>query len=284
MPELPEAETIVRGLRRTLPGRRIREVAVLHADVLPQGPDPFRSRTKDRRIVDVHRRGKNIVLDLQRDGVVLVNLGMTGKLLPDPPREGPSAPTHPALRFELDDGGVLVYDDVRRFGRVEVLDADGWRERSGALGPEPLDPGFEAGDLAEGLARSRAPVRSWLLDQNRIAGVGNIYANEALFGARLHPRRPARSLDAAEARALHASLRRVLRSAIGAGGTTFRDYRDATGEEGRYSSQLRVYDREGEACTRCGTSVVRIVFGGRSAFLCPDCQRPGHDPHEQETR
>lgn len=272
MPELPEAETIVRGLRPTLSGRRIRGVEVIHADILPQGAGPFRSRTKGRGIVDVQRRGKNIVLELDRDGILLVNLGMTGKLLPDPPSEGPAASTHPALRFELDDAGELIYDDVRRFGRVEILDGDGWRDRSGELGPEPLDPAFTARDLADALGRSRSPVRSWLLDQRRIAGVGNIYANEALFRARIHPRRPARSLADAEAGALHASLRRVLRSAIDAGGTTLRDYRDASGEEGRYSSRLQVYDREDEPCPRCAASVLRIVFGGRSAFLCPGCQ------------
>lgn len=285
MPELPEAETIVRGLKPGLIGRTIRDVRVLHADVLSQPPSNFRSRAKGRRVVDVHRRGKNVVVELREEGFLLVNLGMTGKLLLDPPGEGPGAPTHPALRFALEDGGELVYDDVRRFGRVEALDEAGWEERSASLGPEPLDPEFEAADLAEGLAESRTPVRSWLLDQRRIAGVGNIYANEALFRAGIHPRRPARGLDPVEVRALHGSLRRVLGEAIEAGGTTFRDYRDAAGEEGRYSGRLRVYDREAEACLRCGTSIVRTVFGGRSAFLCPDCQPLRiHGTQERETR
>lgn len=272
MPELPEAETIVRGLRRTLLDRRIRRVKVVHADVLPQGAYRFRSEMTGRRIVAVDRRGKNIVIALADDDVLLVNLGMTGRLLPDPPGDGPGAPTHPALRLEMTDGGALVYDDVRRFGRVELLDEARWRERSEELGPEPLDPSFEADDLASLLGGSRAPIRSWLLDQKRIAGIGNIYANEALFLSGIHPRRPARSLESREAAALHRSLRRVLRSAIDAGGTTIRDYRDARGEAGRYSSRLRVYDREGEPCPRCGTRLRRIVFGGRSAFLCPDCQ------------
>lgn len=282
MPELPEAETIARGLRPVLTGRRIRRVEIVHADVLPQGADDFRPAVEGRRIVGVDRRGKNIVIEVD-DGILLVNLGMTGRLLPDPTGEGDAASTHPALRFELEDGGRLVYDDVRRFGRVEILDPEAWGQRCAELGPEPLDPDFTVRDLAEGLAASRSPVRSWLLDQGRIAGVGNIYANEALFRAGIHPRRPARSLEKGEAGSLHEALRTVLRSAVGAGGTTIRDYRDASGQPGGFSARLRVYDREGEPCPRCGAEVRRIVFGNRSAFLCPECQpAPGRpDPGRQ---
>ncbi|MBW3534064.1 MAG: bifunctional DNA-formamidopyrimidine glycosylase/DNA-(apurinic or apyrimidinic site) lyase, partial [Gemmatimonadetes bacterium] len=249
---------------------------VLHADVLAEPPDAFAERLRGRRVADVGRRGKNVVFHLEGGGVLLVNLGMTGRLL-TVAAGGASTATHPALRFALEGGRTLVYDDVRRFGRVEALDAAGWAERSAALGPEPLDPGFTAADLAAGLSRSRSPVRSWLLDQRRVAGVGNIYANEALHRAGVHPARPADSLSREEARALHRALRAVLREAIRARGTTLRDYRTAEGGRGGYGVRLRVYGRDGEPCPRCNSAVERLVFANRSAFLCPRCQ-PGAEP------
>lgn len=274
MPELPEAETIARGLRMVLPGRAIERVEVLHADVLRVPPAAFRRCVRGRAIAGVGRRGKNVVLGLEGGGVLLVNLGMTGRLLPLLPG-GPAPafpPTHPALRFRLRGGGTLVFDDVRRFGTVECLQEEEWHRRSRALGPEPLSADFTAGRLATDLARSRSPVRSWLLDQRRVAGVGNIYANEALWRARVHPRRPASDLDAADVRRLHRALRRVLARAVEARGTTLRDYRTAEGDAGGFAPALSVYGREGQPCPRCGTPVERIVFGNRSAFLCPRCQ------------
>jgi formamidopyrimidine-DNA glycosylase len=287
MPELPEAETIVRGLRPHVTGRLIERVDVLRPDVLREDPAGFRRSLEGRRIGSVERRAKNIVAPLTSpegapeadetsDGRVLaVNLGMTGRLLYffRPPEES-RAPTHPAVRFLLDGDGVLVFDDVRRFGTVEALTAEAWKARSERMGPEPLDRTFTARALLDGLERSRSPVRSWLLDQRRVAGVGNIYANEALYHAGVDPRRPARDVAADEARSLHRALRRVLRNAIRAGGTTLRDYRTADGEEGRYGRALWVYGRDGEPCGRCGATIERVVFGGRSAFLCPGCQ-PG---------
>lgn len=271
MPELPEAETIAAGLRRSVAGARIEGVEVLHADVLAEPPDAFAERLRGRRIAEVGRRGKNVVIHLEDGGVLLVNLGMTGRLLPVA-AGSPSPATHPALRFALDRGRTLVYDDVRRFGRVESLDAEAWAERSAALGPEPLGRGFTAADLAASLSRSRSPVRSWLLDQRRVAGVGNIYANEALHRAGIHPARPADSLSREDAVALHRALRTVLREAIRARGTTLRDYRTAEGGRGGFSVRLRVYGREGEPCPRCKSVVERLVLANRSAFLCPRCQ------------
>jgi formamidopyrimidine-DNA glycosylase len=182
------------------------------------------------------------------------------------------------VRFALDDGERLVFDDTRRFGTVECLTAEAWGARSGRMGPEPLDAAFTAGDLWSALRTSRSPVRSWLLDQRRVAGVGNIYANEALFLAGVHPRRAARSVTRGEAAALHQGVQSVLRSAIEAGGTTLRDYRDASGGEGRYARELLVYGRDGERCSRCEREVRRVVFGGRSAFYCPGCQPAPRGP------
>jgi len=273
MPELPEAETIVRGLRGAVLGETIRRAEVLKPDVLREPKRRFWPRVRGRTVVGVERRAKNVVIRLDDDSVIAVNLGMTGRLLPfsSPPR-GRSRPTHAAVRFRFVSGGLLVFDDVRRFGTVECLSGEAWRERSEGLGPEPLDPAFTPADLHHGLAASRSPIRSWLLDQRRIAGVGNIYAAEALFLAGIHPRRPARSTDVDEAEALYHSIRAVLERAIRAGGTTIRDYRTADGDEGRFASSLRVYGRDGEPCPSCGSTIERTVFGNRSAFFCPSCQ------------
>lgn len=275
MPELPEAETIVRGLRPVIVGRTISETEVVHADVLREPAGGFARRMTGHQIVEVGRRGKNVLIRLSGDRVLAVNLGMTGRLLPSARSLGDSAVSrHPAVRFRFDDGGTLVFDDTRRFGTVECLSQAEWRVRSERMGPEPLDRSFTREVLWTRMQTSRSPVRSWLLDQRRIAGVGNIYANEALFLARVHPARPARSVSREEAAALHRDLRQVLREAIEAGGTTLRDYRDATGEEGRYARRLLVYGRDGDACCRCGSGIRRVVFGGRSAFYCPTCQPP----------
>ncbi|MDH3205128.1 MAG: bifunctional DNA-formamidopyrimidine glycosylase/DNA-(apurinic or apyrimidinic site) lyase [Gemmatimonadota bacterium] len=273
MPELPEAETIVRGLRPAVVGRTIRGTQVLHSDVLREARDRFTRRVRGRRIVEVGRRGKNVLLQLDGERVVAVNLGMTGRLLPTAGRTPDSSPgAHPAVRFRLDDGKALVFDDTRRFGTVECLDHDEWHRRSRRMGPEPLEAAFTGGVLHAGLRESRSPLRSWLLDQRKIAGIGNIYANEALFLAGVHPQRLAKSVSRNEAAALHRGIRRVLRNAIESGGTTLRDYRTASGEEGRYARRLLVYGRDGESCSRCRTEIHRVVFGGRSAFYCPKCQ------------
>lgn len=273
MPELPEAETIVRGLRRTVIDQTIVKAEVLKPDVLREAKRSFSPKVRDRVIVAIERRAKNVVMRLDADRVIAINLGMTGRLLPfrHPPR-GASRPTHPAVRFRFASGGVLVFDDVRRFGTVECLSATEWSVRSQGIGPEPLDRAFTPQELLAGLSASRAPIRSWLLDQRRIAGVGNIYAAEALFLAGIHPGRPARSVGLDEAHALYGALRDVLSEAIRAGGTTIRDYRDADGGEGTFAPSLHVYGRDGEACRRCGTLVERVVFGNRSAFFCPECQ------------
>ncbi len=279
MPELPEAETIVRGLRRTVVGERIRRVEVVHADVLRQSRRALGSMLRERTIASVGRRGKNVIVKLDGGRVLAVNLGMTGRLLPFPtPPRGAARPTHPAVRLRFASGGVLVFDDQRRFGTFEALDADAWALRSERMGPEPLERGFTPKRLHRGLQGSRSPVRSWLLDQRRIAGVGNIYAAEALYHAGVDPRRPANGVSPEEAVRLHGALRSVLRHAIQDGGTTIRDYRNAEGGEGAYGRRLHVYGREGEACDRCGSTIRRVVLSNRSAFFCPTCQPPGDAP------
>ena len=273
MPELPEAETIVRGLRPKVTGETIIRAEVLRPDILREPNRKFTPKVRGLRICGVTRRAKNIVIELADKSVIWVNLGMTGRLLhfPSPPT-GSDRPTHATVRFRLEGGGIVIFDDVRRFGTVEHLEAGLRSQRSEAMGPEPLTDTWLPEHLLESLSRSSAPARSWLLDQRRIAGIGNIYAAEALFLAGIDPRTPARDIDQARVRALHRSIRDVLKEAIDAGGTTIRDYRNAEGEMGQYGRQLYVYGREGSPCHRCDSPITRVVFSNRSAFLCPVCQ------------
>lgn len=287
MPELPEAETIVRGIRPTAVGRRIDAVEIVHRDVLLTPARRLARGLSGRRIAGVGRRAKNILIRLDDDSVIWINLGMTGAVLPlrRPSGSAPArrrygaAATHPTVVFGLDDGVDLVFDDSRRFGTVQHLDREASAEHSAMFGPEPLEDEFTADGLWQALRTSRSPVRNWLLDQRRVAGVGNIYANEALWIAGIHPARPARGVRLPEAAALHAALRDILAASIRSGGTTIRDYRNAEGGAGEFVRQLKVYDREGSPCRRCRTSIRRLVLSGRSAFFCPACQprrgRPG---------
>ena len=254
-------------------GECIDSVQVIKADILRESKRAFTPKLRRREIVAVERRAKNVLIVLDGDLVIAVNLGMTGRLLPfsQPPR-GRRRPRHPAVRFRFVSGGVLIFDDTRRFGTVECLTGAEWLVRSERLGPEPLSDDYLPSHLHASLATSRSPVRSWLLDQKRVAGVGNIYAAEALFLSGVHPRRIANSISAEEAGSLHAAIRTVLHQAIQAGGTTIRDYRTAEGNEGQFAPRLHVYGRDGEACTRCASTVIRTVFGNRSAFYCPTCQ------------
>lgn len=271
MPELPEVETIVRDLARLLPGATIRKVEVLRPDLIDgDTPRGFADKVRRRRIASVTRRAKNIVLDLG-DGRLLVNLGMTGRLLVT--RAKDEEPTHLGVRLSLDRGRELRYHDVRRFGRLWTMTEDEWRAWDGELGVEPLSDDFSDDWMREHAARSRVAIKTWLMDQGRVVGVGNIYASEALFRAGVDPRRPANALAQEELSRVRLGVRQVLQEAIEYRGTTFLDYRDASGEEGAFAARLKVYDREGQPCTVCTSPVQRVVQGGRSTFYCPSCQR-----------
>lgn len=271
MPELPEVETIVRDLARMVRGATIQRVEVFKADLVRgSGAAGFERALKGRKIAGVTRRAKNIVIDL-RDDRLVVNLGMTGNLLAVP-ADAP-LPDYLGVRFDLDRQRRMLYRDVRRFGRLELVPAAEWEKRAAKLGIEPLGPDFTPELLHELAGTSRVAVKTWLMDQKRVVGVGNIYASEALFRAGIDPRKPARSLTRPRARRLRDAIQEVLREAIEFRGTTLLDYRDASGEQGAFARRLRVYDREGEPCTVCGTPIRRIVQGGRSTFFCPKCQR-----------
>lgn len=274
VPELPEAETIARGLRPHLPGRRIDAVRWIHEDVLDRPGSEFAAALTGTRFEAVGRRGKNLVLRLEDDRRLVVNLGMSGRLLHRPLESSAPPPTHPAVRFQLGDAaGELVYHDVRRFGTLAIRDPEEWKDWTDRLGPEPLGPDFTVEWLQERLGESRMPLRSWLLDQRKVAGVGNIYASEIAFVAGIHPQVPVREIPGPMIPRLHHATRQVLKEAVDARGTTLRDYRTAQGWEGEYGHQLRAYGRAGDPCRRCGTRIVRIVFSNRSAFLCPECQQ-----------
>lgn len=278
MPELPEVETVVRQLAEILPGHRIGEVEVLFPDLLAEPPGDFQEGLRGSLVQSLDRRGKNILLCFPEGHRLVVNLGMTGQLLyvPAPGRtwEGPPLDaTHPAILFALSGKATLIYADSRRFGSLRRFSPSEWANETKRLGPEPLEDTLSPRDLHNRLNSSRSPIRSWLLDQTKIAGIGNIYASEALFRAKIHPQRKASSLDPGEAEALLEAIREVLLDAIRARGTTLRDYRTATGDEGGFGPSLQAYGCEGEPCPRCKTSMERIVFANRSAFFCPKCQR-----------
>ncbi|HEU4556488.1 MAG TPA: bifunctional DNA-formamidopyrimidine glycosylase/DNA-(apurinic or apyrimidinic site) lyase [Longimicrobium sp.] len=271
MPELPEVETIVRGLADTLPGATIRAVEVLKPDLVDdESADSFARGLKGRRIESITRRAKNIVMDTGGE-YLLVNLGMTGRLYLV--RDGDPEPTHPGVRFHLAGGRELLYHDVRRFGRLWRMTPEAWAAWEAKLGVEPLSDDFTAKWLFDASRRSRVAIKVWLMDQARVVGVGNIYASEALFRARVDPRTPADELTRPQAKKIRDAVRDVLTESIEFRGTTLLDYRDAEGEPGDFVRRLRVYDREGEPCLRCHRPITRLVQGGRSTFFCPHCQR-----------
>ncbi len=270
MPELPEVETIVRDLQRLVTGSVISDAEVLKGDLLPGGEDDFVAGVRGRSIGGVSRRAKNIVFDLG-DMRLVINLGMTGRVLVV--EEVAPEPAHLGVRFQLADGRRMLYQDVRRFGKLEVLPSALWTARDTALGIEPLSDDFTPDTLRSMAGRSRVAIKPWLMDQARVVGVGNIYASEALFRAAIDPRKAANRLTKRNAVALTESIRAVLQEAIDFRGTTLLDYRDASGETGEFSKRLRVYDREGEPCVTCSTPIRRIVQSGRSTFFCPHCQK-----------
>ena len=273
MPELPEVETVRRSLIDVVVGRRIVGVrAGAFAEIMGRdGVDAVAARVVERRITDVRRRAKYLLLGLDDGSSLMVHLRMTGRLVVAP-REAPSL-RFEHLRLELDAGRDLRFADQRKFGRVlHLLPADVERlERR--LGPEPLGRGFTAEALATALTRRTGKLKSVLLDQRLLAGLGNIYVDEALFRSRLHPGRRANTLSVEEVRRLHRAIRAVLREGLTHGGTTFSSFQDATGTEGANARNLRVYGRGGEACVRCGTPLTRAVVGGRGTSFCARCQR-----------
>ncbi len=270
MPELPEVETYARELRSYLVGRHIVEVVIRWPGVIAAPPaEMFPAVAREQQIVNVTRRGKYLLMPLASGDTLVVHLRMTGNLSVWPTQRPAEQHTHVVLL--LDDGQALHFNDPRKFGRLWLV-AD-LEEIVGKLGPEPLDGAFTPLNLAARLRDRTAPIKAVLLDQTCIAGIGNIYADEALFVARIDPRRPANSLDHGDVLRLHAAIRSVLAEAIRAGGSTLRNYRPPVTGRGRFQDEFQVVRRAGQPCPVCGTPIARIRLAQRSTHFCPQCQR-----------
>ncbi|MBV9290356.1 MAG: bifunctional DNA-formamidopyrimidine glycosylase/DNA-(apurinic or apyrimidinic site) lyase [Hyphomicrobiales bacterium] len=293
MPELPEVETVKRGLEPVVTGARMERVELNRGDIRFPFPPRMRERLAGRRVLKLGRRAKYLLFHLDSGETLIAHLGMSGsfRIERDSAESTPGVytrkrskdPKHDHVVFRLDNGATITYNDPRRFGFMDLAKT-GELERHPrliGLGAEPLAPTFDAGRLAELFAGARAPLKSALLDQRRIAGLGNIYACEALFRARLAPSRAAgelahaRGRPTAKAKALARAIHEVLTEAVEAGGSTLRDHRRADGELGYFQHRFAVYDREGQPCLRkgCRGVVARAVGAGRSTFYCPICQK-----------
>jgi formamidopyrimidine-DNA glycosylase len=275
MPELPEVEHIVRALRRSVRGRRILAAEIkLPRLLVGSSPTSFKRKLRGARIDAVNRRGKYILIELDNQQTLLVHLRMTGKFLCIGADQ--LLPPYPHVVFYLDDDRRLVFCDMRQFGRMRLLPR---QELSAlpqieALAPEPLTDDFSLAYFLETLSKSRRSLKQLLLDQTRILGLGNIYASEALFLARISPLKPADSLSKKRASRLHEAIREILQEAIDAGSTLRIDLTDGNGSYlGTTERFWRVYERAGEPCVNCGTRIRRVVQGGRSTYFCSRCQR-----------
>ena len=271
MPELPEVETLRSQLAPVIEGRVLERFEVLDPRwCWPLDPGALADAVTGRRIVELGRRGKYLMLELDGDVWLLMHLRMTGTILYDPPADEP----YTRVAFSLDDGHELRFCDPRRFGTGELILGRDARDAflSERLGIEPLD-GELTGERLRALSRGRrAPIKAFLLDQRMIAGVGNIYANEALFRARVHPLRPAGSLTRAQYEALATAVVGALRAGLAAGGASIDDFRHADGLLGSFQEEFFVHGREGEPCEECGRPIRKIVVGGRGTYVCPRCQ------------
>ncbi len=275
MPELPEVETIVRELAPRLEGHRIARARLAKTDVLRRVSKPRLLRTLTGNTFEqVSRRAKHAVLRLGSGHRLVIQPRMTGSLVVYDQPPTPSDRRYAVLTCLLEDGAWFLYSDVRRLGNVWLLDEKGWAAYTRRLGPEPLEDTFTPFVFAERLQGTRAAIKKAIMDQQRVAGVGNIYANEALFQAGIDPSKPTSELSLDEFARLHAAVTDVLERALESSGTTVRDYRTGTGAEGRFQFELKVYGRGGEPCVQCGRKLVTThVIDMRATTFCPHCQR-----------
>lgn len=280
MPELPEVETVRRGLLPAMEGRRILHAAVNRPDLRWPLPEGMAQRLTGARVERLRRRSKYILADLDQGESLLIHLGMSGRMLVSGGEVGAFYRDHPATQkhdhvvLQMEGGARVTFNDARRFGAMDLVRTD--REAAhwllAGLGPEPFGNGFHEAYLIERMKVRNSPIKTVLLDQHVVAGLGNIYVSEVLFRAGIDPRRLASRVAARRIAALVPIVRDVLSEAIEAGGSSLRDHRRADGELGYFQHSFRVYDREGEPCPQCGTAIRRIVQSGRSSFFCPACQ------------
>lgn len=287
MPELPEVETIKRGLAGQLRGRRIHDVTVYESKSVPMSTQQCASFVSGATIKQLWRRGKVLGLDLNTDHTLLVHLKMTGQLLLERPhgeRSGGGHPT-PSLAnqlpdrstravFGLDDGSRLFFNDQRKFGWIKLYPSASAQQEEllARLGPEPSDVNFTPKTLRDSLVNRRAPIKALLLDQSVVAGLGNIYVDESLHQAQVHPLRPGNTLGMKEVERLYAAIVDIIDLAVALEGTTFRDYLNHNGQSGGYFAQARVFNRTGQPCPTCQTAIEKIKVAGRGTHICPQCQ------------
>jgi formamidopyrimidine-DNA glycosylase len=283
MPELPEVETVKAGIAPVMQGRVIANAQVNRPDLRWPFPEDMAARLTGQRVLALRRRSKYILVDLESGETLLIHLGMSGRMLISGHTVGDFHHAHPApakhdhVVFEMDNDVRITFNDARRFGAMDLMDTatqdDHWLIRD--LGPEPLGNAFNESYLIARLNGRNMPIKSALLDQRIVSGLGNIYVCEVLFRAGIHPKRKAGQISAKRVATLVPLIRTVLSEAIAAGGSSLRDYRQSDGELGYFQHVFQVYDREGENCVThgCGSVINRIVQSGRSSFFCPQCQR-----------
>ncbi|MBF0806540.1 MULTISPECIES: DNA-formamidopyrimidine glycosylase [unclassified Streptococcus] len=272
MPELPEVETVRRGLSPLLKGKVIAQVTVLYSPMVRTGAETLVHDLLGQEIQDVQRRGKYLIFDLGKH-VLLSHLRMEGKFFFQEEPQKPLKHQHVLIDFE--DGSRLVYQDVRKFGTLDYLEKDALEAyfKSKKLGPEPVEEAFRLKEFREGLEKSRKPVKSLLLEQRLVAGLGNIYVDEVLWQARIHPLRQASSLSARKITQLRKAIIEVLAEGVARGGSTIRTYKNVLGQAGTMQEVLKVYGQEGQPCPRCGQAIEKFKVGGRGTHICPRCQK-----------
>lgn len=269
MPELPEVETVARGLARVWEGRRFARIETRRGDLRRAFPVDLAQRLVGARVLSVGRRAKYGLVETDRDDVMVFHLGMSGRMRLDPAEIG----RHDHVVFTTDDGHVVAFNDARRFGSLDLVRTGDLDALFRDVGPEPLGEAFTAASLRGSFRGRAAPVKALLLDQRVVAGLGNIYVCEALHLSRIHPRRTGASITAADGARLAPAIVQVLNQAIAAGGSSLRDHARVDGELGYFQHHFRVYGRAGEPCPVDGTVIERIVQSGRSSFFCPTCQK-----------
>jgi len=272
VPELPEVETVRAQLAPVLTGRRFERVEIHDPRLVrPYEPAEVAAELEGERVAAVERRGKYLIVRFESDRVLLMHLRMTGSLRHA--RNGLADDPHRRAVVRLDNGSNVAYRDVRRFGTWLLLEPGELEPYLATrIGEEPLDALFTAARLGDRLAKRRAPIKAALLDQRTVAGLGNIYVDEALWRARIHPLRPALTLDRNELRRLHTGIRAALQHGIARQGSTLRDYALPDGGSGSMQNEFKVYGRGGEPCDRCGTPIAKTRVGGRGTWFCPTCQ------------
>ena len=282
MPELPEVETVRRGLQPVMEGRKISRADVNRPDLRWPFPDNMAERLRGRTVKTLRRRSKYILADMDSGETLIIHLGMSGRMQIELAATAQFHQTQPVVQkhdhvvFHMEDGTRIAFNDARRFGAMDLTATNDVEQHwlISKLGPEPLGNTFDETYLIEALKKKGSPIKTALLDQTIVAGLGNIYVCEVLFRTGISPKRKASNLSAARTASLVPAIREVLNEAIESGGSSLRDHRQTNGELGYFQHNFAVYDREGEPCQNaCGTKIFRVVQSGRSSFYCPKCQR-----------